>query len=208
MATLEEPPPGDDGGSLDCVDGWVELIERTLENRVISDPDAEVFEFNGCALRSSRLIVPRETTVRAARTTFVNCDLSQVPFKTVTCCRFIGCQMTGVSVGFELRDCEFEECSVKVASFASCLIERVTFTNCDLSDVDANSARMNDLTFPDSRLHDLSLHRTTCERVDLRHAASLGLANVSTLAGCLVANQQLYELAPLLASAVGLRVEA
>jgi len=206
LAMLEDPPGDDDGDPIECVDGWIEITEQTLDNRVISDPEAEVIEFTGALLRGCRVIVPRTTTIRASRTTFVNCDLSQVPFKTVEHCRFVGCKMTGSSFGFELRDCEFSECTLKVASLASCLVERVMFANCELSDVDAQTARLGDIDFPETRLSDVSMHRTTCERIDLRSAAALGFTNVSTLAGCRVSNHQLYELAPLLAAVVGLDV--
>lgn len=205
-SALASLPTDDKGDPVEVVDGWVELHDVALVGRTLALPEAEVIEFANCSLRSCRLITAPDAIVRARRTSFANCDLSQVPFKTVTACRFGSCKMTGLSVLGELSDCELIDCRLQLGSLAMSAIERTSFADCELIDVDLLESKLSDVTFAGSRLVEVGVHRATFDRVDLRDATIDSINNVSSLTGCMVDNHQLYALAPLLANIVGLSV--
>lgn len=203
---LESASAGDSfEGEIEVIDGWVELTDATLDGRVLAFPDVEVVEFTNVTLRSCRLILGSDAIVRVRRSTLINCDISQVHFKTVTTSRFESCKMTGTSFLGEMSDLELHNCRLQLSSLAMTSIDRVAFNDCEFADVDLLESRLSDVTFDGSRLQGVSVHRAAFDRVDLRGAAPLELANIGSLAGCMVDNNQIYELAPLLAAMVGLR---
>lgn len=197
----------DNGEDLEVVDGWIELDGVGLEGRTITAPDVEVIEFTNCSLRSCRFVLSPHTEVKARQTSFANCDLSQVYFTTVRGSRLSSCKMTGTQIVGELSDTEIVDSQLKTAALAMSTIGRVSFAGCELDDVDMQESKLTDVTFDGSRLTEVGMHRTMFERVDLREATIGSLTSVETLHGCVVANHQLYELAPLLASIIGLQVD-
>lgn len=192
---------------IELIDGWVELRDVTLDGRVLAFPDVEVVELSGVTMRSCRLILPSDVVVRVRNSSLINCDISQVHFKTVTSSRFDGCKMTGTSFLGEMSDLEFRNCRLQLSSLAMTSIDRVAFTECELADVDLLESRLSDVTFEGSQLTGVSGHRANFERVDLRGANPIEVVNVTSLAGCMVGTSQIYEMAPLLAAMVGLQVE-
>lgn len=200
-------PTDDLGDDIEAIDGWVELDGVSLDGRSIAVPDVEVIELTNCSLRSCRLITSPDTIVRARRTDFASCDLSQVQFKVAQGCRFTSAKMAGTSFVGELADCEFVDCRFQLASLVMSSISRVRFGDCELVDVDLQESKLSDVTFAGTRLAEVSLHRATFDRVDLRDASIESVSNVTSLDGCLVANHQLYELAPVLANLLGLTVD-
>jgi len=200
-------PIEDSGVEVEVIDGWVELADVSFVDRTIVLPDAEGIELANCTLKSCRLITATDAVVRAARTSFVDCDLSQAHFKSAQRCRFTSCKMAGTSIVGEIADCEFVDCQLRLTALVMTQISRTAFVTSELLDVDLQESKLSDVSFVSSRLTDVSLHRTTFERVDLRGTMIESLANVQTLDGCLVAPHQLYELAPVLAGIVGLTVD-
>lgn len=208
LTALDSLPTTASDEPIEVIDGWIELANVALEGRTIAAPDAEVLEFTNCSLRSCRLILAPDTVVRARQTSFASCDLSQVQFKAAQGCRFTSAKMAGTAFVGDLADSEFVDCRFQLASLVTGSISRVSFSDCEFVDVDLQESKLSDVTFAGTRLAEVSLHRTTFERVDLREAAIEAVSNVTSLDGCLVANHQLYELAPLLANIVGLAVES
>jgi len=204
---LESLPTTAGDEPIEVVDGWVELSDVALDGRTIAVPDAEVIEFTNCALRSCRLIPSPDAIVRARRSAFISCDLSQLQFKVADGCRFTSAKLAGTSFVGDVADCEFVDCRFQLASLVMAAIARVSFSDCELVDVDLQESKLTDVTFSGTRFSEVSMHRTTFERVDLREAMIEALSNVESLDGCVVANHQLYELAPLLAAVVGLTVD-
>ncbi|MFE7098447.1 pentapeptide repeat-containing protein [Streptomyces erythrochromogenes] len=86
-----------------------------------------------------------------------------------------------------LRDVVFEGCVLVEPDFGGAVLERVEFRDCALRGVDFSGVRMVD--------------------VDLREAAVLEIARgVDALAGAVISPAQLFDLAPALASQLGVRV--
>ncbi|MFE0579350.1 pentapeptide repeat-containing protein [Streptomyces sp. NPDC058874] len=86
-----------------------------------------------------------------------------------------------------LRDVVFEGCVLVEPDFAGAVLERVEFRECSLRGADFSGVRMAE--------------------VDLREAAVLEIARgVEALAGAVISPAQLFDLAPALASRLGVRV--
>ncbi|MFI1286055.1 MULTISPECIES: pentapeptide repeat-containing protein [unclassified Streptomyces] len=86
-----------------------------------------------------------------------------------------------------LKDVVFEGCVLVEPDFGGAVLERVEFRDCVLRGVDFSGVRMVD--------------------VDLRGAVELGIARgVDALAGAVISAGQLFELAPAMASQLGVRV--
>ncbi|MEU9145261.1 pentapeptide repeat-containing protein [Streptomyces sp. NPDC048349] len=89
--------------------------------------------------------------------------------------------------GARLRDVVFEGCVLVEPDFAGAVLERVELRDCVVRAADFSGTRMTD--------------------VDLRAAAELGIARgVDALAGAVISPAQLFDLAPVLAAQLGLRV--
>ncbi|WP_258036891.1 pentapeptide repeat-containing protein, partial [Streptomyces sp. SM14] len=87
-----------------------------------------------------------------------------------------------------LTDVVFEGCVLVEPDFGGATLERVSFEGCDLRGVDLNQATLRD--------------------TDLRGVAGLEITRgVERLEGAVVTPAQLLDLAPVLAAAMGLRVE-
>ncbi|QIY63300.1 pentapeptide repeat-containing protein [Streptomyces sp. RPA4-2] len=86
-----------------------------------------------------------------------------------------------------LKDVVFEGCVLVEPDFAGARLERVEFVDCVVKGADLTAATLID--------------------VDLRRAAELDIARgVDRLAGAVISPVQLFELAPVLAAALGVRV--
>ncbi|MFJ4473030.1 pentapeptide repeat-containing protein [Streptomyces sp. NPDC089424] len=91
--------------------------------------------------------------------------------------------------GARLRDVVFEGCVLVEPDFGGASLERVEFADCALKGADFGTATLVD--------------------VDLRGAAPLEITRgVDRLSGAVISPGQLVELAPVLAGALGIRVEA
>ncbi|MDG4864033.1 pentapeptide repeat-containing protein [Streptomyces sp. T-3] len=86
-----------------------------------------------------------------------------------------------------LRDVVFEGCVLVEPDFGGADLERVEFVDCVLKAADFTGVRMKD--------------------VDLRRASELGISRgVERLAGAVISPAQLFDLAPVFAAQVGVRV--
>ncbi|MEV5434992.1 pentapeptide repeat-containing protein [Streptomyces sp. NPDC052682] len=87
-----------------------------------------------------------------------------------------------------LRDVVFDGCVLVEPDFGAARLERVEFVDCTLKEADLTAATLTD--------------------VDLRGAARLEIARgLDRLAGAVIGTAQLLDLAPLLATELGIRVE-
>jgi uncharacterized protein YjbI with pentapeptide repeats len=86
-------------------------------------------------------------------------------------------------------------------------LREVTFEDCVLRDVDFGGAKLTDVSFPGSSLERLRLGQATLKNMDLRGAVKLDLADgYDSLRGAIIGTDQLLELAPALASTLGITV--
>jgi uncharacterized protein YjbI with pentapeptide repeats len=101
---------------------------------------------------------------------------------------FIGCKLSFVNLrGAELLD--------------------VAFTDCVIEELDLLDTRARRVRIADSRLGHLSLRDGALQDVDLRGARIDSIDGVRHLRGATIDRDQLTLMAPLLADALGIRVE-
>ncbi|MFE6333302.1 pentapeptide repeat-containing protein [Streptomyces sp. NPDC057798] len=160
----------------------------------------------GCALDGTRLARARflDSVLTAPRG--VGTDLSEATLRDVEVhdARLGGVQLHGAALervvirggkidylnlrGSRLRDVVFENCVLVEPDFGGAVLERVAFPGCVLKGADLAGATLTD--------------------VDLREVAELDIARgVERLSGAVIGTGQLLDLAPLLAGALGIRVE-
>ncbi|WP_171107174.1 MULTISPECIES: pentapeptide repeat-containing protein [unclassified Streptomyces] len=160
----------------------------------------------GCALDETRLHRARFldsvlTAPRGVGTNLAEATLRDVELRDA---RLGGTQLHGAALervlirggkldflnlrGARLKDVVFDGCVLVEPDFGGASLERVEFTDCALKGADFSGATLAD--------------------VDLRGAVPLEIARgVDRLAGAVISAGQLVELAPVLAGALGIRVE-
>jgi uncharacterized protein YjbI with pentapeptide repeats len=90
--------------------------------------------------------------------------------------------------------------------FAGAVLDDVVFEKCEIGAVDARSARMTGVSFVECVLDELNVAGATLSAVDLSGARLRSLVGVESLRGAIVSREQLTDLAPLLATQLGLEV--
>lgn len=91
-------------------------------------------------------------------------------------------------------------------SLAGARLEHVAFEGCEIGVLDARFADLRSVTFIDCTVDELNIAGATLSRVDLSGARLRSLVGVESLKGAIVSPEQLQDLAPLLASRLGLEV--
>ncbi|MFE6285629.1 pentapeptide repeat-containing protein [Streptomyces sp. NPDC057877] len=159
-----------------------------------------------CALDETRLRRARILDSRVSAPRGVGTDLADATLRDVEIldARLGGTRLHGAALervlvrggkldfvnlrGARLRDVVFDSCVLVEPDFGGADLERVEFLDCALRGVDFSGATLKD--------------------VDLRGAAELEIERgVERLAGAVISPGQLVELAPVLAGALGIRVE-
>ncbi|MFD0315809.1 pentapeptide repeat-containing protein [Streptomyces flavalbus] len=160
----------------------------------------------GCVLDETRLRRARILDSRISAPRGVGTDLADTTLRDVEVldARLGGARLHGAALervlvrggkldfvnlrGARLRDVVFESCVLVEPDFGGARLERVGFVDCVVRGADFSAATLQD--------------------VDLRGAAELGIERgVERLAGAVISPGQLVELAPVLAGALGIRVE-
>jgi uncharacterized protein YjbI with pentapeptide repeats len=120
--------------------------------------------------------------------------------------------LAGVAAGVEafgarLRRMVLRGCKLDSVNFREAVLTDVVFDNCVLREVDFGGASLTRTSFPGSTLSGTSFRQVTLDEVDLR-GAELGITvDPGSLRGAIVSTAQLASMAPLLADAMGIRVE-
>lgn len=91
-------------------------------------------------------------------------------------------------------------------NLAGARLEHVVLEGCEIGSLDARFADLRSVTFVDCTVDELNVAGATLSRVDLSGARLRALIGVESLKGAIVSHEQLLDLAPLLASQLGLEV--
>ncbi|MFB7031221.1 MULTISPECIES: pentapeptide repeat-containing protein [unclassified Streptomyces] len=205
---LRLPPLEPYGGGLEP-DGDYDGLE--LSGLDLAGQSGEGARFLDCALRECALDGTRLTNARFLDSLLsgvrgVGTDLAgaQLRDAEVVEARLGGVQLHGAVLervvvrggkidylnlrSAKLKDVVFEGCVLSEPDFGGAVLERVEFVDCALTGADFSGARLRD--------------------VDLRGARRLEIARgVDSLAGAVISTTQLFDLAPVLAAQLGVRVE-
>jgi len=96
--------------------------------------------------------------------------------------------------------------TVDTPALAGARIEDVVFEECEIGSLDAGSARLRSVAFVDCAVAELNVVEATLTKVDLSGARLKTLVGVESLRGAVIGQDQLLDLAPLLAAQLGVEV--
>lgn len=160
---------------------------------------------------------------------FENCELSasKLPKTSITDARFNSCMlfatdfdgsgwqrvelkkgmMSGIVLSdTSLKDVSFVGIKINLANFRFSNFERVRFEDCDLMEADFHQAEMKSVSFTGCDLRKADFSQCKMSDVDLRGSQLSELKGMQGLKGSIISSAQLFELAPDLADALGMRV--
>ncbi len=166
---------------------------------VIKRSRLEGVRFSGARMRSLRLV----------DCIIADCDLSNADLGAAELNRvvFERCRMTGLGAGgVQAESVALRECSLELANFRGAQLRGVAFDDCELDDADFAAAVLREVRFEHSRLRRVLIDGLRLTRVDFRGSVLEPDGDVAALRGAIIDSLQLVELAPLLASGLGLTV--
>ncbi|MFB4318872.1 pentapeptide repeat-containing protein [Actinomadura sp. 21ATH] len=162
--------------------------------------------FTGTAVEGGGLRRARFIGVWASELSLVATDLSGGEWRDSA---LLGSVLAAAPLtGARLTRVTFRGCKLDGINLRGCVLTDVAFEDCLLREADFGGATLTRVRFPGSRLASTTLAGATLDEADLRGAA-LGITiEPASLRGAIVSPDQLQDLAPLLAEALGITVEA
>nr|WP_078599026.1 pentapeptide repeat-containing protein [Streptomyces davaonensis] len=161
---------------------------------------------NACVLDETRLTRARflDSVLSAPRG--VGTDLAEATLRDV---ELLDARLGGVQLhGAALERVLIRGGKIDYLNLRAARLRDVVFENCVLVEPDFGGAGLERVSFPGCVLKGADLAGATLTDVDLREAASVEIARgVDRLAGAVISTGQLLDLAPVLAAALGIRVE-
>ncbi|MFI5676527.1 pentapeptide repeat-containing protein [Streptomyces cellulosae] len=202
------PPLEPYGGELEP-DGDYDGLEFREVDLVGQDGGGARFmdcALTGCALDETRLTRARVLDSVLTGPRGVGTDLAEATLRDV---EVIDARMGGVQLhGAVLERVLIRGGKIDYLNLRSARLRDVVFESCVLVEPDFGGARLERVEFVDCTLKGVDLNAATLRDVDLRGVASLEIARgVDRLAGAVISPAQLLDLAPVLAGALGIRVE-
>lgn len=161
---------------------------------VFRDPDMSGAELRDCTFRD---------------TAFENPNLATATLKGGSLTRVVieGGRLTGLQViEAEVRDVVWRGCGADMAAFRHSRLLHVTFRDCSLREADFSGMRGEFLRFADCDLRGASFRHAELAGCELRRCRLDDIEGVEGLRGASLEVDQLIDLAPALARAMGIRV--
>ena len=119
-----------------------------------------------------------------------------------------GGRLRGVTwAGGMLQDVVFDGVTASEISFRFSTLRRVTFRNCEMPGADFSEVAFDHVRFEACVLTGAQLHRAKVKSLRIEGCDLTGATGVEALAGASVAPDDLMQLAPSLAAALGITVE-
>jgi uncharacterized protein YjbI with pentapeptide repeats len=161
----------------------------------------------GCALDETRLHRARLLDSVLTGIRGVGTDLGEATLRDV---EMVDARLGGVQLhGSALERVVIRGGKIDYLNLRKARLKDVVFEGCVLVEPDFGGARLERVEFVDCVLKGADFSAVTLVDVDLRAAAEVDIARgVDRLAGAVISPAQLLDLAPVLAAAMGVRVEA
>lgn len=121
----------------------------------------------------------------------------------ITDSRFTGAEF---AEGY-FEDCVFQGVKFDEIGFRFSSFKRVRFENCMLRQADFSNAKLTQVTFTGCNLESANFVSATCKDVDITTEDLSAVKGILGLKGATISEVQLLQLAPLLATELGFRVE-
>jgi uncharacterized protein YjbI with pentapeptide repeats len=117
-------------------------------------------------------------------------------------------RFTGADLGASFfEDCLFKGVKFDGIGFRFAKFKRVTFVECVLRKADFSSAQLTHVTFVDCNFEETNFDAAVCKLVDLRGENLSNIKGVLGLKGATISNEQLIQLAPLLAAELNFTID-
>lgn len=199
---------------LDEWDG--DLVEPALDMRGFHVADIDLFEvksllLDDCELERGSLVGvkldkveitdARLKSVEAAGLRTYKAEFLRVTFNN---CRFTGADFPEAT----FEDCTFKNVKFDEAGFRFASFKRVRFEDCMLARTDFSSAKLQHVAFDDCGLEQTNFASATCTQVDLGHEDLSNCKGILGLKGATILDEQLIQIAPLLASELGFKTRS
>ena len=157
--------------------------------------------FDGLVLRRSRFVGTLLDEVRAATIDFTDSTWrdSLISGGRLGAVLLVGAAWGGVRVRGSKLD---------FVNLAGGRLEDVIFERCEIGSLDLRGARLRSVSFINCSVHELNVAEATLSRVDLSGARLQTVIGVDNLRGAIISQEQLLDLAPLLAAQLGLEVRS
>jgi uncharacterized protein YjbI with pentapeptide repeats len=167
----------------------------------ITDAALRRVNLSGSTLRRVRVHDVLAETVNIANGSW---RYSHVNNTTFTDCAMVGLDVSGSDVGAST----FSTCRMDLANLRMSTFNDVIFSNCSLREVDFYESQLRRVRFDGCELQDADFNQAKLESVDFRGSSVANLQGIGSLKGAIIDGSQLIDLAPALASELGIRVEA
>lgn len=105
------------------------------------------------------------------------------------------------------EDCLFRNVKFDEAGFRMAQFKRVQFENCVLNKADFYQAKLSHVSFSNCELEETNFDKVSCQAVDFRGENLSLLRGILGLKGALISQEQLIQIAPLLAAELEFKIE-
>jgi uncharacterized protein YjbI with pentapeptide repeats len=179
----------------------LDLTDQNANNANFLDCRLERCRLDGLLMRRTRVVECLLADLQA-----VSLDLSESVWRD--------CLMTGGRVGVltapaaKWARVRVRGAKLDFVNFRGAQLLDVVFEGCVIADIDFADAQLTRVEFLDCVVDDLNLGGAALSRVDLSGATLRMLRGLGSLRGAVVSQDQLLDLAPLLAAHLGLEVRA
>lgn len=107
-----------------------------------------------------------------------------------------------------VRSVLFEDCRLGWVNLRASTVEDVLFRNCTFDEIDLSSTKCKRVAFENCKAESVRFSQATLMDVDLRGLEMTEILDLSGMKGATISYEQTVDLAPQLAHAMGLRIEA
>lgn len=119
-----------------------------------------------------------------------------------------GARMSGlIAHTLVAENVEFIGCKLDMVNFRGSKIKNVVFTDCVLAEADLQGSTLTNVRFNNCDINRLNVNSCTFNNVDMRSSKFVDLLGASALHNVTMSREQLIALAPILAQAIGIKVE-
>jgi len=122
-------------------------------------------------------------------------------------CVFKTCTLTGLQLPEgSFKDVVFEDCRLNLANFRNTTFERCIFRSCDLNEADFAAAKCVNVLFEDCQLIQTDFSNLSSTRLEFNGVSLSDIKGVGGLKGATLSQQNVAEIAPLLAGLLEMKV--
>lgn len=175
------------------------LTSRQLDARSINESIFTKIDFTGVDADKFSLSDSELKSCIFSANKFPDSHWLRVAIKSSRC---VGLDMTGSIV----RNVSFSDSKIEFINFRKAKLEDILFKDCMLSDVDFNQGNLKNVRFENCILKDVTFNGAKMVAVDISQSTIEHIKGIDSIKGITISQDQLIQLAPSLALAVGIKI--